>query len=66
MTNLKYLADLFEDTLCEAAEQFTGQEIYDALNEAIRKQIEWHQKELKALQDFQSLVKGYRLVDLSD
>ena len=66
MTDLNQLTDFFEDTLCEATEQFTGQEIYDALNEAIRKQIEWHQKELKALQDFQSLVKGYRLADLFD
>ena len=66
MTDLNQLTDFFEDTLCEATEQFTGQEIYDALNEAIHKQMTWHQKELKALQDFQSLVKGYRLVDLSD
>lgn len=66
MTDLNQLTDFFEDTLCEATEQFTGQEIYDALNEAIHKQMEWHQKELKALQDFQSLIKGYRLVDLSD
>lgn len=66
MTDLKHLAGIFEDTLCEATEQFTGQEIYDALNQAIHKQMEWHQKELKALQDFQSLVKGYRLVDLFD
>ena len=66
MTDLNQLTAFFEDTLCEATEQFTGQEIYDALNEAIHKQIAWHQKELRSLQDFQFLMKGYRPGDLPD
>ena len=66
MTDIERLELDFEDVLCCATEQLTGLEIYDALNKAINKQMAWHQKELKALQDFQSLVKGYRLVDLSD
>lgn len=69
MTDLNFFSKTssdFEDVICGATEELTGKEIYDALNEAINRQIEWHQKELKALQDFQSLVKGYRLVDLSD
>jgi hypothetical protein len=48
----------FEDTICGATELFTGQEIYDALNKAINNQIAWHNKELKALQEFQWLVTG--------
>lgn len=66
MTDLKQLRDYFEDTLCEATEQFTGQEIYKALNDAILKQMEWHQKELKALQEFQWLVTGAPPRDLFD
>lgn len=66
MTDLNHLTNLFEDTLCEATEQFTGQEIYEALNNAILKQIEWHQKELKALQEFQWLVTGAPARDLFD
>ena len=65
MTNNDLVAD-FEDTICGAVEFSNGQEIYDALDKAINNQIEWRNKELKILQDFQSLVKGYRLVDLSD
>jgi len=48
----------FEDTICGATELFTGQEIYDALNKAINNQIAWHNKELKALQEFQWLMTG--------
>jgi hypothetical protein len=66
MTNLNVLAEDFEDIICEASEQFTGQEIYDALNEAILKQMEWHQKELKSLQDLQWLMTGAPLRDLFD
>ena len=58
MTDFNVLAGDFEDIICEASEQFTGQEIYDALNEAILKQMEWHQKELKSLQDLQWLMTG--------
>ena len=66
MTDLNLLTDYFEDTLCEATEQFTGQEIYEALNNAILKQMEWHQKELKTLQEFQWLVTGAPARDLFD
>lgn len=65
MTNNDLVAD-FEDTICGAVEFSTGQEIYDALDKAINNQIEWRNKELKILQDFQSLMKGHRPVDLSD
>lgn len=66
MTDFNVLVDDFEDIVCEASEQFTGQEIYDALNEAILKQIEWHQKELKSLQDLQWLMTGAPPRDLFD
>tara|TARA_R100000900_G_scaffold109730_1_gene85311 strand:+ start:1365 stop:1571 length:207 start_codon:yes stop_codon:yes gene_type:complete len=56
----------FEDVLCGATEQFTGLEIYDALNKAINKQMAWHQNELKALQEFQWLVTGAAPGDPSD
>ena len=58
MIDIERLELDFEDVLCCATEQFTGLEIYDALNKAINKQMAWHQQELKALQDFQWLVTG--------
>ena len=66
MTNLNSLSKDFEDVLCGATEELTGKEIYDALNDAILKQMEWHQKELKALQEFQWLVTGAPARDLFD
>ena len=66
MINLKVLAEDFEDIICEASEEFTGQEIYDALNKAINKQMAWHNKELKTLQDLQWLVTGAPPRDLFD
>ena len=66
MTDLKSLSKDFEDVLCGATEELTGKEIYDALNNAILKQMEWHQKELKALQEFQWLVTGAPARDLFD
>ena len=58
MTDLNSLSKDFEDVLCGATEKLTGTEIYDALNEAINRQMEWHQKELKSLQDLQWLMTG--------
>lgn len=66
MTNFKKLTEDFEDVICGASEAFTGQEIYEALNEAINRQIEWHQKELKALRDLQWLMTGAPPRDLFD
>jgi len=66
MTDLSPVSKDFEDTLCAATEELTGKEIYDALNDAILKQMEWHQKELKALQEFQWLVTGAPVRDLFD
>ena len=66
MTDLNSLSKDFEDVLCGATEELTGKEIYDALNDAILKQMEWHQKELKALQEFQWLVTGAPARDLFD
>ena len=66
MTDIKRLELDFEDVLCCATEELTGKEIYDALNNAILKQMEWHQKELKALQEFQWLVTGAPPRDLFD
>ena len=66
MTNLKELTEDFEDVICGASEAFTGQEIYEALNEAINRQMEWHQKELKALRDLQWLMTGAPPRDLFD
>ena len=66
MTDIKRLELDFEDVLCCATEQFTGLEIYNALNKAINKQMAWHQKELKALQEFQWLMTGAASGDPSD
>ena len=66
MTDIERLELDFEDVLCCATEQLTGLEIYAALNKAINKQMAWHQKELKALQDFQWLVTGAAPEDPSD
>lgn len=66
MIDLNSVSKDFEDTLCCATEQFKGKEIYDALNEAINRQIEWHQKELKALHDLQWLMTGAPARDLFD
>lgn len=69
MTDLNFLSKTesdFEDVVCGAIEELTGKEIYDALNKAINRQIEWHQKELKALQEFQWLVTGAPARDLFD
>ena len=66
MIDLNSLSKDFEDVLCGATEELTGKEIYDALNDAILKQMEWHQKELKALQEFQWLVTGAPARDLFD
>tara|TARA_R110002020_G_scaffold470314_2_gene696093 strand:- start:3840 stop:4037 length:198 start_codon:yes stop_codon:yes gene_type:complete len=59
------LVNEFEDIICGATELFTGQEIYDALNEAINKQLAWHNSELKALQELQWLMTGACLEDHS-
>lgn len=66
MTDLDVLSGDFEDIICGASAQFTGQEIYDALNEAVLKQMKWHQKELKSLQDLQWLMTGAPPRDLFD
>ncbi|QDP50051.1 MAG: hypothetical protein Unbinned3459contig1000_61 [Prokaryotic dsDNA virus sp.] len=57
MINNDLVSD-FEDIICGATEMFTAQEIYDALNEAIVKQIAWHNAELRTLLDLQWLVTG--------
>ena len=66
MINPDLLASAFEDVICEATEELTGKEIYDALNQAIIKQIAWHKKELKVLEDLQWLVTGAPARDLFD
>ena len=58
MINSELLTNDFEDIISEATETVTGKEIYGALNQAIKNQIAWHSKELKALQEFQWLVTG--------
>ena len=58
MINSKLLSAGFEDILCEATEELSGPEIYEALNKAINDQMAWHHKELKALQDLQWLMTG--------
>jgi len=60
------LVSEFEDTICGATELFSGQEIYDALNEAICKQLAWHNSETKALLELQWLVTGAAPGDHSD
>ena len=58
MINSELLSTDFEDIICEATEELSGLEIYEALNKAINNQMAWHQKELKALQELQWLMTG--------
>ncbi|ADD95096.1 hypothetical protein [uncultured phage MedDCM-OCT-S04-C348] len=58
MIDSELLINDFEDVISEATETLTGKQIYGALNKAINNQIAWHNKELKALQEFQCLIKG--------
>ncbi|MCP3698563.1 MAG: hypothetical protein GY920_08425 [Aliivibrio sp.] len=66
MINPELLSTGFEDIICEATEELSGPEIYAALNKAINSQMDWHKKELKALQEFQWLVTGAAPKDPSD
>lgn len=66
MIDLELFVTDFEDIICEATETLTGKEIYDALNQAINNQMAWHNRELKALQEFQWLVTGAVPKDPSD
>ena len=58
MINSELLSTDFEDIICEATEELSGPEIYEALNKAINNQMAWHKKELKALQELQWLMTG--------
>ena len=66
MINPELLSTGFEDIICEATEELSGPEIYAAFNKAINRQMDWHKKELKALQDLQWLMTGAVLKDPSD
>ena len=58
MINPERVSTDFEDIICEATEELSGPEIYEALNKAINNQMAWHNKELKALQELQWLMTG--------
>jgi len=62
----KQMKERLGDSLAEYLhdEEFTSQDMYDALLDEVNDLIEYHQKYLKKMVTFKELIMGHRQVDL--